>query len=227
MDTFWRTFTEDLLHFSLRAAGGLSPVLLRLHRSAGVRLRRVGVRLRGVGHQQGLRRRCGHHAATGGALVLVRVKRGQRGGAVGSRAGPPDDGFELADPRQHVVPGNAAVSPLRPLAASPGSLEQRGQAADAAVGAAAGGDGPLDVMHGPVEAGERGRAPPHRWGDATARGALLFLAAAAPCVDVLTAVGLRLSDGIVPAVPTVATRRQQLGLELRGQDLRYAGFGSR
>lgn len=48
-----------------------------------------------------------------------------------------------------------------------------------------------------------------------------------PGVDVFTAVGLRVPDDSSPAVLAVATRRQQLGLELGRQDLGNADFGSR
>lgn len=48
-----------------------------------------------------------------------------------------------------------------------------------------------------------------------------------PRVDILTAVGLRVPGIFSPAVLTVATGWQQFGLKLRGQDLGYAGFGSR
>lgn len=76
-------------------------------------------------------------------------------------------------------------------------------------------------MHGAVQAGEPGRAPSHRRRDAPV---LLFTKA--PWVDILAAVRLGLSGAIGPAVPTVTTGGQQLGLELGGQDLRYAGLGS-
>lgn len=48
-----------------------------------------------------------------------------------------------------------------------------------------------------------------------------------PCVQIFTAVGLRVFDSSSPALLTVTTGWQQLGLELRRENLRYAGLGSR
>lgn len=115
------------------------------------------------------------------------------------------------------------------------------------MGAAADRAGPLDVMHAPVQAGKLGRAPPDGGGNipeavralaATAGLGVRALTALRllcsgkvrvtwPGVQVLAAVGLWVPDSFSPALLTVTTGRQQLGLELRRQDLGYAGFGSR
>lgn len=108
---------------------------------------------------------------------------------------------------------------LRSLALRPRPLKQRGQAADAAVGAAAHRAGPLDVMHGPVQAGKLYNAPPdcrrlipetsstdRRW--PVAPWSITVRVAG---VEILAAVGLRVSDG---SFLTSASGRQQPGLEL-------------
>lgn len=117
-------------------------------------------------------------------------------------------------------------------------LKHGGQAADAAVGAAAHRAGPLDVVHGSVQAGELGDAPPDG-GRVVPRTAASVAAAeralpiatvlcsiirvAGPGVQILTAVGLRAPDG---SFRSPAAGRQQPRFELGGQNLRYAGFGS-
>lgn len=104
---------------------------------------------------------------------------------------------------------------LRSLALRP--LKQRGQAADAAVGAATHRAGPLDVMHGPVQAGKLYDAPPDcrrliaETSSADRPVAPWSIAVRVAGEEILAAVGLRVSDG---SFLTSASGRQRAGLEL-------------